>query len=838
MNFSLKINGSESGKAAYVGWAPLKCTLTIDGYLGQTLMPVSITTGHDGKKGRLSLYTSSAISSTPVKKIKHDFKTGNEISFYIAGEYPNASEGEKDTYITVESQGKEVPPLTINVMVRIRKNANKLSANEIENFLSAFIKLNKKSPINKYDEGQNTYTPKNILDEIVLMHTYDASSEIHRRTSFHPWHRLFLCHLERELQEENPAVTVPYWRYDKGADFVFTQEFIGETLLSNGVTTEDRFLLAPKPKFSSTNPLYTYSTIFGPLIRGYRNQNPLTHKPSASISSQKEIVATVTPVSNVYRVIGDNVSSDRFKGWAYKEEGNSHNPAHDTFDGRICDVGRDPVDPLFFMMHGNVDRLWALWQRKYNRLIPTHIDTYPFQGKFASGKNPKEAPWNQTIGNFLQDTLWPWNFDHNPTRPAREWDLTEEGLDYGKVPDIDIPFPNSEITHYPGQSPTLESTIDYQGRTINEENLGYDYDDIPYFDHNGIDFEGEETIMKKMDVNNEVFLNKTARIEERLKSADLSNFQDGKFLPSLFEILEDNIEDERIRVRALGLIDTREESFLAIGLKIINDEKSPVVLRIELIHAVFTAKRSNPNFGSIQPEFFNILRGLLQNEETKLRFQAIKSLVESGDEIVQEFLVEEALKDESVLISRKDALDLLAQNTKPQHAQLFRKLFNQSRDPEVKKAAIEGLGNDPDSVELLKKVVLDKSEQFKVREAGALSLHHLDHRTMNELATQIITELPNTAKIKFLESAIPDPEEVDFKAGLLNMLTYTADLNQLKQNNGLKMSLKQVIDPLADDKISFKSTLEAFTALPLKDPTVIEQMAAKLLNILDNNENK
>jgi tyrosinase len=825
MKFILKINGTESPKAAYVGWAPVKCTLTIDDYSGESPIPVTITTGHDGFEGRISLYNSNATSSEPIDKIEHDFKANEEITFYVAGKYQHASVGKKDTFIRVENSASEVPELTRKLMVRVRKNANELSPQEIEDFLQSFIDLNDRPPRNNY-EGQYDYKPKNILDEIALMHTYDANSEIHRRTSFHPWHRLFNCHLERELQEINPSVTIPYWRFDKGANKVFTPEFIGETLNSNGGSLSERFLLAPKPKFSTNNPLFTYYTIWGALIRGYREKNPLDEKPSDNIFSQKDIVSREELVPNVYRVVGENVSSTKFKGWAYREETRSHNPTHNTFDGRVCDPGRDPVDPLFFMMHSNVDRLWALWQRKYNRLIPTDTDTYPFQGQYEGPRRPSRQPGNMDIGNFLEDTLWPWNFDHDPTRPSREWDATGDGLGKGVVPQIDLQFPNSETTDYPRVPPTLKGSIDYQGRLNNGQNLGFDYDNIPYFDHDKIDYEDEP--MENIDEHNEAFLNLSLSTEERLKSANFVHFQDDR-QSSLFEILQNQNEDERIRIRTIGLIDKGDELFLDIGLKIIEDDSAPANLRSELIHAVFTAKRSNRHFRSRKPEFFNILRGLIRSEPPKLRFQAMSILVESDDEIIQEFLVEEIRKGQSEFISKKDAISLLAQNIKPQHAPLFREVFETDSDPEVRKAAIEGLANDPESSDLLQKVVLDKEESFKIREAGALSLHHIDHETMNDLAADIIAE-PVKSHKSFFTSSAPEPDEVDFKAGLLNMLTFTGNINRLKDNESLKTSLRQVVDPDNDNKSNFRGSFDAMTAATMDEPTIIEQMAAKLLN--------
>lgn len=178
----------------------------------------------------------------------------------------------------------------------------------------------------------------------------------------------------------------------------------------------------------------------------------------------------------------------------------------------------------------------------------------------------------------------------------------------------------------------------------------------------------------------------------------------------------------------------------------------------------------------------------------------------------------------------------MRQNTKPQHAKLFRALFEQSKDPEVRKAAIEGLGNDPDSIDLLEKTVLNDQESFKIREAGALSLHHVDSEKMNGLAARLLTEPVAEGGLEMLRAtSTPDPDEVNFKAGLLNMLAFTEDIGRLRQDKGLKASLEQVVDKGAGERsdptgsLEGLSNLDAITDETSREPTIIEQMAAKVL---------
>ncbi|WP_298754883.1 tyrosinase family protein [uncultured Psychroserpens sp.] len=824
MKFILKINGTESKKTEYIGWTPVKCTLTIDSFDGAFPLLVKIRTGHIDGEGRISLYESNSTSATAVDEISHNFQNEAEFNFFVAGKYPHASIAIKDTSILVTSEIKVIEDLEKKIMVRVRKNAEDMEPKEIEKFLAAFVKLNNLPSRNSYIGQGFTAKPSKLLHEIILMHTYDAMREIHGRTSFHPWHRAFLSHLERELQEVDGTVTVPYWRFDQPAPKLFTDIFIGQTPANSSSPGP------VKPTFKTTNPLYTYQTVWGDLTRGYQNQDPANEK-SRSIADQSTLLQDRI-VENVYGILGDNVSSTEFKGWAFLEETRSHNRSHGVFTGLVADIGKDPVDPLFFMLHGNVDRLWALWQRKYKRINATESQTYPYQGAYNGLRGGQfRFPNNDDIGNFALDTLWPWDLDHEATRPGRRWNF-QHPIGSGSVPQINLTFPDSPVGVAPGTSPTVESTVDYQGRLDNGNSWGFDYDHIPYFDHDVVYYEDES--MEDINQHNAVFFDYNRPIEERLKAAKKAFMRNSEEYDLALEILKNENENLRIRLESLDHINDAEEQFLDVAIELIANDSVDFELRSQLIHSVYMAKRSNKHYPSRQPIFFDILRGLITNENEQLRSVAIEVLSANEDNIVQEFLVTELQKEESAFLTKENAIAFLTQTLKPEHSKLFMKIFAESDNDDVKSSALRGLANDPNSAEFLKKVLLDKTISFKLREASALAFHHMDHVSMNNLAAEIIAKPENGTGIKIFTSNQPNPDEVDFKSGLLNMLAFTAEVSQIKQGSELKSTLEELIDPKTTNKINFISTVESFNKSTVDDSgqTDIEKLARKLLDKL------
>ena len=98
-------------------------------------------------------------------------------------------------------------------MVRVRKNANTLTTGERDRLVAAFAQLN----------NQGTGRFADFRD----MHTAVSSAQAHGAKGFLPWHRAYLLDLERELQNIDPSVSLPYWRFDQPAPNIFTRDFLG-----------------------------------------------------------------------------------------------------------------------------------------------------------------------------------------------------------------------------------------------------------------------------------------------------------------------------------------------------------------------------------------------------------------------------------------------------------------------------------------------------------------------------------------------------------------------------------------------------------------------------------
>jgi tyrosinase len=408
MKVELQINNSTDASARFVGWAPSPCRIRVTDPTG--ILPPTVNVNISGvstatggvvvfRTGTTGAFSNSIALAVP--------KNGTSLPFFVAGRFGRPSINNGDVTIEARSFGTLVG--AVRVMVRVRKNANSLTPGERDRFVAAFAQLN--------NQGAGRFA------DFRNMHTDVSSPQAHGAPGFLPWHRAYLLDLERELQAINPSVALPYWRFDQAAPNLFTLDFFG---VSNAGTVQ----------FSNTNPLQFWTTdgVQG-IIRGPRNNwNPAT-QPGPTIITEAQTLAL-------------GAQYPAFRGM----EGNPHGTAHTRWDGYIRQIGTAAKDPLFFLLHCNVDRLWAKWQRLNGRFDPAQAASYD-----SNPANP--------IGHNLVDTMWPWNGITGPPRPPN----APGGA-----------MAPSTCVSAPGASPRVRSSLDYQGSINATSRLGFDYDDVRF----------------------------------------------------------------------------------------------------------------------------------------------------------------------------------------------------------------------------------------------------------------------------------------------------------------------------------------------------------------------
>ncbi|MER8184610.1 tyrosinase family protein [Kitasatospora sp. NPDC094015] len=265
----------------------------------------------------------------------------------------------------------------------VRKNQSALTAAEKRDFVDAVLELKR---LGRYDAYVSTH------NQFIVSDTDRGERTGHRSPSFLPWHRRFLLQFEQDLQRVNPAVNLPYW--DWTADRTTTASLWGSDLMGgNGRARDGQVTTGP---FAGGTGRWTLGV--RPDSRDFLRRSLGTGVAQLPTRAEVESVLAVT----TYDAAPWNSSSDGFRNQLEGWRGvNLHNRVH-VWVGGMMSTGMSPNDPVFWLHHCFIDKLWAEWQRRH-----------PTQGYLPTGGTPDVVD--------LNDSMKPWN----DTTPADMLDHTK-----------------------------------------------------------------------------------------------------------------------------------------------------------------------------------------------------------------------------------------------------------------------------------------------------------------------------------------------------------------------------------------------------------------------------
>lgn len=207
----------------------------------------------------------------------------------------------------------------------------------------------------RFKTAYQTLISAGILGPIIAIHA-DMSHMMHSSMGsigtqrFLPWHRAYLYEMEQALLAHDPHVTIPYW------DWTVTRSF--PTWLQN----------------------------FTPTV--VVNGNPIT------VTRQPGVLSHNLPSKAQLNSVMNQTNFTPFTQPPNGLEG-LHNTVHMWVGGTMGNIPTAPADPIFWMHHANVDRIWDSWQKK------------------NSGKNPS------LVGSHA--IMDPWSFTESDTRSTKNF---------------------------------------------------------------------------------------------------------------------------------------------------------------------------------------------------------------------------------------------------------------------------------------------------------------------------------------------------------------------------------------------------------------------------------
>jgi len=226
--------------------------------------------------------------------------------------------------------------------VTIRKRASSLTAAERKRFIDVITALNSGPSPTAYG--------KLVADHADMRHRMHSMAGPVGRQRFLSWHRDFLLKLEGEMQKIDPLAFIPAWRWSANR---------GVPLL---VRT-----LRPTVKVPATGGM-------GPM--------------TVSVTRAPHLPAGLPTVAQI-------ASLDANTGMTYTQfttllEG-YHNVVHGWVGGTMNDIMVSPADPLFWLHHAEIDRIWNIWQAN-----PGNSG----KGPTLHGADARMDPWPETAGQL------------------------------------------------------------------------------------------------------------------------------------------------------------------------------------------------------------------------------------------------------------------------------------------------------------------------------------------------------------------------------------------------------------------------------------------------------
>lgn len=224
-----------------------------------------------------------------------------------------------------------------------------------------------------------------IVDDLALFHRdffsfgISQNRDIHNNLMDEPedqiffaWHRMQIFEMEQAMQEIDPNISIPYW--DSSIDQSTTSSLWDQNFMG------------------SFDANWSLGRILG----------------SSVLPSPAQVSALqATPGSTWPPPTSGNIG---FYAYANNmERGSVHVGAHRWVAGAM-NSGSSPRDPIFYLHHGNVDRLWDEWEKAQlpgqgsfhitSTTMLRYDGTYNFDGEILPQVDPDVIADNKVLGVF------------------------------------------------------------------------------------------------------------------------------------------------------------------------------------------------------------------------------------------------------------------------------------------------------------------------------------------------------------------------------------------------------------------------------------------------------
>lgn len=252
----------------------------------------------------------------------------------------------------------------------IRKNHNEMTNAEKDALVAAFVYLEDNNIV--FDDLWATHS-NSFVDIHFNLRTTGGYTWEPQIDVFFPWHRRQILELEQAMQEEvNAKISIPYW------------DWTVDNSVNDGLWDSD---------FMGGFDINGHPNEF-PISRSLGNNSSL---PTSSAVSNVQNINPGTQVPPYYNYYVDYSAA--------LENGKVHTGGHEWVGGTMVQR-KSPADPIFYLHHGMVDKLWQDWIEDHGfnsgDQMYTRTDMPRYDGTVSgiSSVNPDDLLDSKSIGVF------------------------------------------------------------------------------------------------------------------------------------------------------------------------------------------------------------------------------------------------------------------------------------------------------------------------------------------------------------------------------------------------------------------------------------------------------
>ena len=287
--------------------------------------------------------------------------------------------------------------------MNVRRNVLELSTEERKDVVDALLALKKRGRyddfVREHVQAMNLPTPGRGERPDPL-----RRNAAHRGPAFLTWHREYLRRFELELQ-----VPLPYWDWTIDAELTDPtgSELWSPELMGGNGSENDGWAVIDGPFAYQGGDWKIATDLHGPALR----RRFASHADTLPTKDDVDLVKLET----VYDSAPWDLSShsrgfrNRLEGWiadptSETEGPQLHNRVH-AWVGELMNGEGSPNDPVFFLHHSFIDKIWADWQFMQKARDPGGAPYYLPRSGGPAGHNLDDEifPWNEQTNRAVLD---------------------------------------------------------------------------------------------------------------------------------------------------------------------------------------------------------------------------------------------------------------------------------------------------------------------------------------------------------------------------------------------------------------------------------------------------